>query len=256
MASMSASVRLRGGVLGLLGDRGHAVPPGLWFRWACGGRCGGPSGDGVVDVAGAGGGADAGLDGDAARVGLPGWATVIAPLRRSRTAPERIGRTQPMQMPMGTRWASARPRTRRRRGSGWPVGLDDHGAGAEGDGAAVAGLDGRGAEALGGQHEPAFGVVLLEGVEEPAGPQAYASRSSRSGPGRPGRRRRACRGRRRSARRGGCGPARRGGSSAAKIEAGSVALTWTSRCRCSWWARRAENRLRSMPITGVMPNPR
>ena len=52
----------------------------------------------VVEVAGAGGGVDAGLHLDAPV--SPGMAVVMAPLRRSRTEPSFSGRTQPMQMPM------------------------------------------------------------------------------------------------------------------------------------------------------------
>ena len=65
-----------------------SVVEGVGVRWS------------VVDVAGAGGGVDAGLDGHAVGAGLAGDAVVSSPLRRSRTAPSRSGSTQPKQMPI------------------------------------------------------------------------------------------------------------------------------------------------------------
>ena len=104
---------------------------------------------------------------------------------------------------------------------------------------------------------PRLGVVLLERVEQPGRP-AGVGRAARPGRGRArrGRRRRACRGRRRTARPGGAGRRRR--TPAARRGRSPSARVWLT-CTQHDVGRRpalgAEKRLRSIPITGVMPEP-
>ena len=100
----------------------------------------------------------------------PGAAVVISPLRRSRTAPSRRGRTQPKQMPIrhpdgiSTPAASAGVEDR-----GGAIRLDGRAGAGKAHGAAVAHDQGRGPEPLGEQVESALVVVLLEGVEQTGG---------------------------------------------------------------------------------------
>ena len=132
----------------------------------------------VVDVAGAGGGGDAGLDRGRRRRAT---AVVISPLRRSRTAPSRSGSTQPKQMPIR--------QPRRHQHAGVLGGVEDRGG--------AVGLDrrcrcwskvtvppspatsGRDAELLGEQRRGrARRGGAARASSRPAGPQAKVVRSA------------------------------------------------------------------------------
>ena len=144
-----------------------------------------------IDVDGAGRGRDAGTHGFARGV-------VSSPVRRSRTAPARSGRTQLSRCPCGSRAASGRRRARRRRARRGAVGVDLAASGQNRTRppSASSRRRGPGAEPLEVQLREHV-LALWRSVSassRPAGPQAHASRARQSGTSRRGRRsRRPCR---------------------------------------------------------------